>query len=85
MILLMYAADRNLMQKFATEESKTLWKQLSTMFDTIYTSCASGMYYVCVCCDNIALLGILPVGNLSTLQASLPTYYIGLSSVSFIY
>lgn len=79
------------MQKFATEESKRSWKQLSTMFDTVYTSCASGTYCVCVC-SNMDILsyshlrwiywGTCPVGHLTSLQASLPTYYIGLSSVS---
>jgi len=33
---------RILMQKHVTEESMPSWKNLSTMFDTIYNSCAAG-------------------------------------------
>ena len=30
------------MQKFVTEENKSLWKHLSAMFDRVYGSCAAG-------------------------------------------
>ena len=37
------------MQKFATEENKSLWKHLSAMFDRVYGSCAAGMYVLWFC------------------------------------
>ena len=46
------------MQKFATEDSKSLWKHLSTMFDTVYSSCASGIVL-----SVFVMMCILPYEN----------------------